>query len=491
MAASVTRHDEQAIDVPQPVIAPAPVAPLSVAPLSTGAGLTPSGVISLQRSAGNAATTLHLNSTRPTGNTRGLAQGSEVHLAPGRRRPRARPRARARRAAAARADRRRGRPRGPGGRRGARGGGGQPGERPARRAAGIEQHYEANEHEGLGNTAGGDKITIVTKSGVRLTYGQVVALSGDFYRSPEALMNAPADELRKILGVMAHEKALVGANKGIMKGDDAATLNAEYEAATSGSDRAKHHDHSSFSDHDDHDHEDLDADEEHEDEEEVHGGHKPRRMTKYGPMVGDESVEDAGGPGPGAGQLPSATGSFLDLADENSSHFSPENIRLNFKPKHLLALDLAREAWEARNPGKKAPAVPTGPVNAAAAKQGEGGEAGAAPSARMHTTPTQEGAKETGADPTKPAVDPRQATPTHVSRELQGRGRPAGGAGAADLRLRRAFPDRRVRRRPRRQRRLRAQVRAGAGSPPTRRRSRPRWRAGTAAASPASPRRRA
>ena len=133
---------------------------------------------------------------------------------------------------------------------------------------------------------------------MRLTYGQVVALSGDFYRSPEALMNAPADELRKILGVMAHEKALVVRTGGIMKGDDAATLNAEYEAATSGSDRAKHHDHSSFSDHDDHDHEDLDADEEHEDEEEVHGGHKPRRMTKYGPMVGDESVEDAGEPGP-------------------------------------------------------------------------------------------------------------------------------------------------------------------------------------------------
>ena len=295
--------------------------------------------------------------------------------------------------------------------------------------AGLPQAYEANEHEGLGNAAGGDKVTIVTKNGVRLTYGQVVALSGDFYRSPEALMNAPADELRKILAVMAHEKALVGKTGGKMTGPDAATLNSEYEAATSGSDRAEHHDHSSFSDHDDHGHDDLDADEEHEDEEHVHGGEKPRRMTKYGPMVGDESVEDAGEPSFGpdgkpvqAGQLPSATGSFLDLADENSSHFSPENIRLNFKPKHLLALDLAREAWEARNPGKKAPAVPTGAVNADAKKQGEGGEAGAAPSARMHNTPTQEGAKETGADPAKPGADPKLATPVHADENSKGAG---------------------------------------------------------------------
>src|SRR3954453_21285950 len=83
MPLSVSRHDEQAIEAPQPVVTPEPVAPVSVGPVSLGAGLTPSGVISLQRSAGNAATTLHLNSTRPTGNTLGLAQGSEVHLAPG------------------------------------------------------------------------------------------------------------------------------------------------------------------------------------------------------------------------------------------------------------------------------------------------------------------------------------------------------------------------------------------------------------------------
>ena len=55
--------------------------------------------------------------------------------------------------------------------------------------AGAPQDYEGTEHEDLGNTAGGDKITVVTTNGVRLTYGEMVALSGDFYRSPEALMN--------------------------------------------------------------------------------------------------------------------------------------------------------------------------------------------------------------------------------------------------------------------------------------------------------------
>lgn len=432
---NVNRRDERAIEIAQPVQSPEPIAPAPVVP--TASGLTPSGVVSLQRSAGNAATSafLHPNSPRPTGSTLALTEGTDVHFAPGTYQPGT-----------------------PGGdhliahelahvaqqRRGPIGGevGTAALEADAERAAasgnpedvllgapaGRPQAYEANEHERLGNTAGGDSITIVTSSGVRLTYGQVVALSGDFYRSPEALMNAPADELRKILAVMAHEKAAVAKTGGIMTGGDAATLNAEYEAATSGSDRAKHHDHSSFSDHDDHDHEDHDADEEAEDEEAVHGGHKPRRQTKYGPMVGDESVEDAGEPEFSggepvkAGQMPSATGSFLDLADENSSHFSPENIRLNFKPKHLLALDLAREAWEARNPGKKAPAVPTGPVNAAAKQQREGGEAGAAPSARMHNTPTQQGAKETGADPTKPGADPKLATPTHVSEGSAGAG---------------------------------------------------------------------
>ena len=218
---NVQRRDERASEMAQPARAPEPVAP---APMAQGPGpLTPSGVVSLQRSAGNAATSavLHLDSPRAGGSTLALTQGSDVHFAPGAYQPGTprRPRARATSSRTS--------PSSGAGRSAARSGAGR--SRPTRSArppsgrprdvllgapAGIEQHYEANEHEGLGNTAGGDKITIVTKSGVRLTYGQVVALSGDFYRSPEALMNAPADELRKILAVMAHEKALVARRAG-------------------------------------------------------------------------------------------------------------------------------------------------------------------------------------------------------------------------------------------------------------------------------------
>ena len=43
---------------------------------------------------------------------------------------------------------------------------------------------------------------MVTKNGVRLTYGEMVALSGDFYRSPEALMNAPGEGAAEILRIL-------------------------------------------------------------------------------------------------------------------------------------------------------------------------------------------------------------------------------------------------------------------------------------------------
>jgi hypothetical protein len=45
---------------------------------------------------------------------------------------------------------------------------------------------------------------------------------------------------------------------------------------------------------------------------------------------------------------------FLDLAGSNAAHFAPENIRLNWTPKHQLALDLARQAWGVRHPGQTA-----------------------------------------------------------------------------------------------------------------------------------------
>ena len=59
------------------------------------------------------------------------------------------------------------------------------------------QAYEAWEHRALGDARGGAGRRIRLPNGIELTYGQIVALSGDFYRSPEALLAAPAQELQQ------------------------------------------------------------------------------------------------------------------------------------------------------------------------------------------------------------------------------------------------------------------------------------------------------
>jgi hypothetical protein len=72
--------------------------------------------------------------------------------------------------------------------------------------------YEAWEHRALGDAYGGEDRRIRLPNGVELTYGQIVALSGDFYRSPEALLASPRAELEAILRVMTHERTLAAAS---------------------------------------------------------------------------------------------------------------------------------------------------------------------------------------------------------------------------------------------------------------------------------------
>ena len=197
-------------------------------------------------------------------------------------------------------------------------------------------------------------------------------------------------------------------------------------------------------------------------------------------MVGDEHVEDAGDPEFDAkgkrvlgGELPSATGSFLELADENSSHFSPENIRKNFKPKHLMAMDMGREAWQARNPGKSA-ARTAGGATSRRGGEGAGGGRGARRGAeRAHAhdrQPSRAPRRRVRIRPGQRSTRGPNATPAHVSG--------AGGKGAGEvlgrrarsmtISLRRALPHRRLRRRPSRQRRRGAQGGACTGGPRTR-----------------------
>lgn len=99
---------------------------------------------------------------------------------------------------------------------------------------------------------------------------------------------------------------------------------------------------------------------------------------------------------------PAAEASFLGLAEANPAHFSPENIALNWIPKHQLALDLARRSWQARHPGASpAPILPGGHVSARAGTAA----AGAATSPGLPATAAAAASVATGrADPS--------ATPT-------------------------------------------------------------------------------
>ncbi|MCE9576794.1 MAG: DUF4157 domain-containing protein, partial [Deltaproteobacteria bacterium] len=212
---------------------------------------------------------------------------------------------------------------------------------------GARQHYEAWEHRAAGDAGGGGR-TITVNCGITLTYGQVVALSGDFYRSPEALMNAPRGELERILAVMDRERNEAAVGQGGRP--TAAQINqnnADYEMATTGpGSRANHHNH---------DGENPLADDDHDHDHD--GG--PDADHPHGKVHQGEHVEDNG---PQGGAPAGAEASFLDLADNNASHFSPENIELNFTPKHQIAIDLAKEAWHARNPGKTPGSGPAAPL---------------------------------------------------------------------------------------------------------------------------------
>jgi hypothetical protein len=200
-------------------------------------------------------------------------------------------------------------------------------------AAGQPHAFEAWEHRELGDAYGGENRRIRLPSGVELTYGQVVALSGDFYRSPEALLHAPRSELEAILHVMDTERAQAMASPQHRPSQaESDANNMEYEFATRGRGGAA----SSTA---------------------ALAGDPAAASGPHGEVREGEHVE-SGAPG--------AEASFIDLAAANPAHFSPENISLNWIPKHQLALDLARQAWQIRHPGA-APAPMTPGRHAAAA----------------------------------------------------------------------------------------------------------------------------
>ena len=199
------------------------------------------------------------------------------------------------------------------------------------------QAYEAWEHRALGDARGGAGRRIRLPNGIELTYGQIVALSGDFYRSPEALLAAPAHRAEadpRRDGARAHASRRAASTHAPTP-DEVNANNAAYELATTGHDRQGYR---------------IDT----------LGGDRDGTGGPHGEVREGEHVE-SGAPG--------AQASFLDLASDNAAHFSPENIRNNWIPKHQLALDLARQAWQARHPG--ALPTPTTQGTAASAREGQ------------------------------------------------------------------------------------------------------------------------
>jgi hypothetical protein len=191
----------------------------------------------------------------------------------------------------------------------------------------LAHPYEAWEHRQLGDALGGEGRRIRLPNGVELTYGQVVALSGDFYRSPEALLKAPEAELKKILSIMNQERALAAASPTHAPTESEANeINKQYELATTGHNRIG----SSVS---------------------TLGDDTDAASGVHGEIKEGEHVE-SGAPGAEKG--------FFDLASANPAHFSPENISRNWIPKHQLALDLARMSWKSRHPGETPAEIESG-----------------------------------------------------------------------------------------------------------------------------------
>lgn len=187
-----------------------------------------------------------------------------------------------------------------------------------------EQHYEAWEHRQLGNRGGGGR-SVTTKHGVVLSYGELVAMAGDFYSSPEMVMNAPAAELEAILRAMRQEVAEAEVSPTHRPTDKQMNqTTAEFQEATAWRERP------------------------------AYDGHGKATGKKQGEVAGTDKD------------------SFLGLASNNACHFSPDNLEKNWRPLHQHALNLAKqyhaEHKRAGGPPRPLPGAQQGESPAAAAE---------------------------------------------------------------------------------------------------------------------------
>jgi hypothetical protein len=174
---------------------------------------------------------------------------------------------------------------------------------------GKAQHYEAWEHRqiGDGGTPAGGR-TIKTQCGIELSFGQVVALAADHYGTPRGVLEAPREELEAILKTMAKEEHYAFEGKGKVTAGQAAQVSGEYQDAT----RARERPH-------------IDAT-------------GTVQARKDGSLV--TQGEKRGEPK-----------SFQSLAKDNSSHFAPQNMLEHWRLHHGRAREIATYAHEAISGG--------------------------------------------------------------------------------------------------------------------------------------------
>jgi hypothetical protein len=237
--------------------------------------------------------------------------------------------------------------------------------------AGSTQRFESWEHNKLGEAGGGGR-SITTKSGVVITYGQAVALSGDFYATPEALMNAPKEELEKLLATMKNETAEADNPEGKPTDKQEDENNAKYQDAT-----------------------------------------QWREDTHY-----DETGHDTGKTeGEAQG---SDSKSYLSLADDNSSHFSPNNIQQRWRPQHEQAMSLAAQAFKADQDEA---------AQQSNAQGGEGGNAQGANANAGQQGPQQgpQGGAEQGANAGAEHGEPKEGQEAQAANQIAQQGGEQGG----------------------------------------------------------------
>jgi hypothetical protein len=112
---------------------------------------------------------------------------------------------------------------------------GEPAQVRFRAMTGMVLRYESWEHAVLGDRGGGGHM-IRLPCGVELSYGEVMALAGDFYSSYETLMNAPRGEVLRLREILRRQQGQAEANGRRPTEEESAQNEHDFQQATLGRD---------------------------------------------------------------------------------------------------------------------------------------------------------------------------------------------------------------------------------------------------------------